>query len=67
MNSLFDTFAIDYFLNALFNFSVRAGRSELHSMAALMGGIASQEVIKILTYQYGIIGSIFFILHNHFS
>ncbi|KAJ3311180.1 NEDD8-activating enzyme E1 regulatory subunit [Blyttiomyces sp. JEL0837] len=31
---------------------VRAGGSELHSMASLTGGIASQEIIKLLTRQY---------------
>lgn len=31
---------------------VRAGASELHNIAALMGGVASQEIIKILTHQY---------------
>ncbi|KAJ3091270.1 NEDD8-activating enzyme E1 regulatory subunit [Quaeritorhiza haematococci] len=31
---------------------VRAGGSELHNISALMGGIASQEVIKLITKQY---------------
>ncbi|KAI8801063.1 hypothetical protein BJ742DRAFT_839107 [Cladochytrium replicatum] len=31
---------------------VRAGASELHSIAAIMGGIASQEIIKVITKQY---------------
>ncbi|KAG5459874.1 MAG: hypothetical protein BJ554DRAFT_8151 [Olpidium bornovanus] len=30
----------------------RAGNSELHVVAALMGGIAAQEVIKVITRQY---------------
>ena len=30
----------------------RFGNSEPHSMAAFMGGVGSQEVIKILTHQY---------------
>ncbi|KNC99936.1 uncharacterized protein SPPG_05308 [Spizellomyces punctatus DAOM BR117] len=31
---------------------VRAGASELHTIAALQGGIVSQEIIKLLTRQY---------------
>ncbi|KAJ3192481.1 NEDD8-activating enzyme E1 regulatory subunit [Irineochytrium annulatum] len=31
---------------------VRAGNAELHTMAAIMGGVVSQEVIKIITHQY---------------
>eukprot|EP00842_Homolaphlyctis_polyrhiza_P005877 jgi/Hompol1/6290/HPOL_004918-RA len=31
---------------------VRAGGSELHNIASLMGGIASQEIIKLVTEQY---------------
>ncbi|KAJ3037594.1 NEDD8-activating enzyme E1 regulatory subunit [Rhizophlyctis rosea] len=31
---------------------VRAGASEIHTVAALLGGIVSQEAIKILTRQY---------------
>ncbi|KAJ3125154.1 NEDD8-activating enzyme E1 regulatory subunit [Physocladia obscura] len=31
---------------------VRAGASELHTMASLMGGICSQEAIKLITAQY---------------
>ncbi|KAL2920288.1 hypothetical protein HK105_200361 [Polyrhizophydium stewartii] len=31
---------------------VRAGGCELHNIAAIMGGIVSQEVIKLLTHQY---------------
>ncbi len=31
---------------------VRAGGAELHNIAALSGGIASQEVIKVITEQY---------------
>ena len=31
---------------------VRAGGAELHNMAALSGGIVSQEVIKVITEQY---------------
>lgn len=30
----------------------RAGSSELHNIAALAGGIVSQEVIKVVTKQY---------------
>ena len=30
----------------------RAGGSQLHSMSSFMGGVASQEVIKLLTRQY---------------
>ncbi len=32
--------------------SVRYGACELHNIAAFMGGVASQEVIKIITKQY---------------
>mmetsp|Transcript_1601 Transcript_1601/g.1884 ORF Transcript_1601/g.1884 Transcript_1601/m.1884 type:complete len:539 (-) Transcript_1601:553-2169(-) len=31
---------------------VRFGAAELHNIAALMGGIASQEIVKLLTRQY---------------
>lgn len=31
---------------------VRAGGAELHNIAALSGGIVSQEVIKVITEQY---------------
>ena len=31
---------------------VRYGACEIHTVAAFMGGIASQEAIKILTRQY---------------
>ncbi|KAI9016001.1 hypothetical protein DFJ74DRAFT_679151 [Hyaloraphidium curvatum] len=31
---------------------VRAGASELHNIAAFMGGVVSQEIIKIITHQY---------------
>ena len=34
------------------NNSVRAGSSELHNMAGILGGIASQEIIKLVTGQY---------------
>ena len=30
----------------------RYGGSELHSVAAVMGGVASQEVLKLLTHQF---------------
>lgn len=30
----------------------RYGGAELHSVAALMGGVASQEVVKVLTHQF---------------
>ena len=33
-------------------FSVRAGASELHTVSSLLGGIVSQEAIKVLTRQY---------------
>lgn len=32
--------------------SVRAGGAELHNIAALTGGLVSQEVIKVITEQY---------------
>jgi uncharacterized protein YqgC (DUF456 family) len=35
-----------------FNFSARAGGSELPQMAALIGGIVGQEAIKLITRQY---------------
>jgi amyloid beta precursor protein binding protein 1 len=31
---------------------VRAGASEMINMASLMGGIVSQEIIKLITHQY---------------
>ena len=31
---------------------VRAGGGELHNIAALTGGLVSQEVIKVVTEQY---------------
>jgi len=31
---------------------VRAGACEMHNMAALQGGIVSQEIIKLITRQY---------------
>jgi amyloid beta precursor protein binding protein 1 len=34
------------------NCSARAGGAELHNIAALTGGIVSQEVIKSITEQY---------------
>ena len=30
----------------------RAGAAEIHSIASYMGGVAAQEVIKIITKQY---------------
>ncbi len=32
--------------------SCRYGATELHSVAALMGGVAAQEVIKVITCQF---------------
>jgi amyloid beta precursor protein binding protein 1 len=32
--------------------STRIGSSEFHNVSAWMGGVASQEVIKLLTHQY---------------
>jgi len=32
--------------------SCRYGASELHSVAAYMGGVAAQEVIKVITHQF---------------
>ncbi|KAJ3181110.1 NEDD8-activating enzyme E1 regulatory subunit [Gaertneriomyces sp. JEL0708] len=34
---------------------VRAGGSELHSVAAFVGGIVSQECLKVITKQYGLV------------
>lgn len=31
---------------------VRAGNSELHNIASFVGGVVSQEAIKLLTHQY---------------
>jgi len=36
----------------LIDFRVRAGAAEMHNVAALQGGIISQEIIKIITHQY---------------
>jgi len=30
----------------------RFGAAEMHSIASLLGGVASQEVIKMITHQY---------------
>lgn len=32
--------------------SVRYGASELHATAALIGGIAAQEAVKLITHKY---------------
>ena len=32
--------------------SCRYGAAELHSVAAYMGGVAAQEVIKVITHQF---------------
>ncbi|KAI9347199.1 amyloid beta precursor protein binding protein 1 [Zopfochytrium polystomum] len=47
-HQLSPTLVSDEFVQAF----VRAGTSELHAMAALLGGIASQEIIKLATHQY---------------
>jgi amyloid beta precursor protein binding protein 1 len=39
--------------------SVRAGACQLPSIASFMGGIASQEIIKIITHQYVPMSSLF--------
>lgn len=31
---------------------IRFGDCELHSIAAILGGVASQEAIKLITHQY---------------
>ena len=31
---------------------VRYGSSELHTISALIGGVAAQEAVKIITHQY---------------
>ena len=31
---------------------VRYGGSELHNISALIGGVAAQEAVKIITHQY---------------
>jgi len=31
---------------------VRYGASELHTIASFIGGVASQEIIKLITHQY---------------
>ena len=31
---------------------IRSGNVELHNMAAILGGMASQEIIKLITHQY---------------
>ena len=38
--------------SALVQEFVRAGASEMHCIAALVGGIAAQEIIKLATHQY---------------
>lgn len=40
------------FTNYFNYYSVRAGNSELHTIAAFMGGVVSQEIIKLITKQY---------------
>ena len=32
--------------------SCRFGRGEIHNIASFIGGVASQEVIKLITHQY---------------
>jgi len=34
--------------------SVRYGGSEVHTIAALVGGVAAQEVVKVVTHQFEI-------------
>ncbi|KAJ3293051.1 hypothetical protein BCR33DRAFT_664309 [Rhizoclosmatium globosum] len=38
---------------------VRAGASELHTMASFMGGVCSQEAIKLITGQYTVLNNTF--------
>ena len=41
-----------FFLLFLFKYRCRYGASELHSIAAFMGGMLAQETIKIITGQF---------------
>lgn len=47
-------FKMCMFLSLLFYllYSARCGAAEIHSIASFVGGVASQEAIKILTKQY---------------
>ncbi|KAJ3396570.1 hypothetical protein CcCBS67573_g01562 [Chytriomyces confervae] len=44
--------AVSTLTDDLIHETVRAGASELHTMASFMGGVCSQEVIKLITSQY---------------
>lgn len=39
--------------------SVRYGNAKLHTIAAVMGGSAAQEVIKLLTHQWQLMANTF--------
>lgn len=41
-----------YYYSFLIKFSCRYGGSEIHSIAAFIGGCAAQEVVKLITKQY---------------
>ena len=43
----------------------RVGFSEFHSLAAIMGGIAAQEVIKLITKQFIPVDNVF--IYNSIS
>jgi amyloid beta precursor protein binding protein 1 len=58
----FYTFAAAYNFRqrlTLVKCSVRAGSSELHSIASYMGGVTAQEVIKLITGQYIPMGGVY--------
>ena len=38
---------------------LRYGNGEIHTVAAIMGGVASQEAIKLITHQYTLLNNTF--------
>jgi len=57
LTELTQTFYNDYGIkgeveNAVIHEIVRSGGEEVHNIAAVMGGIASQEALKVLLSQY---------------
>jgi len=47
-----DTKSIEVDFSAAINEMVRYGGDEIHTVASFMGGVTSQEVIKLITHQY---------------
>ena len=49
---LFSVRVVNVVNSCFFIYSCRSGGSELPNMAALLGGLVSQEIIKLITHQY---------------